>query len=285
MLCGAALMLIRTALIAWLLAPADWLTPIMPLPLLKELPWMAALALIAVLAPVVIFWFSKVVALALVPTAIARLLSCCCWSPAAWLTITLPLYCWPLLLIVALSITGLPESASTPALLNRARRNSEWRMSLPLADGAEGVHTGRQPVVDRVGDAGAIAAAVSGSHAWQAIGVVQARHAGGIGVDQLADGAAGADTGDIAVAQFPAGYRSDQAGWIGVDGDRVGIWLEGRAAITLRLHGTIKDNHSVATGLGREAEHRTDRATDQHGAGKAGSESPHDGIPSSVRWP
>ena len=90
MLCGLALMLIRRALAIWLLAPADWFTPSAPLPLLKELPPMVLLALTARLAAVVIFWVTLVVAVALVPMAMARTLVCCCWSPAAWLTLKLP---------------------------------------------------------------------------------------------------------------------------------------------------------------------------------------------------
>ena len=55
MLCGAALTLIRMALIIWLLAPADWFTPSTPLPLLKELPPMELVAFIERSAGVVIF--------------------------------------------------------------------------------------------------------------------------------------------------------------------------------------------------------------------------------------
>ncbi|MNG16966.1 hypothetical protein D3C84_1009200 [compost metagenome] len=79
------------ALIIWLLAPADWLTPSAPLPLLNALPVMALVAFIERSAGVVMDWRRLPLAEASVPIAMARLLTCCCWSPAAWFIIMLPL--------------------------------------------------------------------------------------------------------------------------------------------------------------------------------------------------
>ncbi|MCY1456226.1 hypothetical protein D9M71_734280 [compost metagenome] len=90
MLCGWAPILMLSAFACWVLAPALWLTPSAPLPLLKASPWMLERASIAAAAGVFRRWRICVVALASGPTAKARALACCCWSPAAWLTDRLP---------------------------------------------------------------------------------------------------------------------------------------------------------------------------------------------------
>src|SRR5450830_1911309 len=122
MLCGPALTLIRTALIIWFWAPADWLTLSTPLPLLKEVPWIAAVASMArsAAAPL-IFCVTAMFAWALWPTAIATLLLSCCWSPAAWLSVTTPLYCLAELSIVALLLL----SAIAAVQLSTARSIQE----------------------------------------------------------------------------------------------------------------------------------------------------------------
>src|SRR5450830_2108905 len=122
MLCGPAFTLMRTALIIWFWAPADWLTLSAPLPLLKELPWIAALAVRerSAAAPL-IFCVTEMFARALWPTAMARLLLNCCWSPAAWLVATTPSYCLPEFVMVALLLL----SAIAAVQLSAARSIQE----------------------------------------------------------------------------------------------------------------------------------------------------------------
>ncbi|MNT67028.1 hypothetical protein D3C72_2051410 [compost metagenome] len=87
-------------------------------------------------------WRTSVVALAPWPTAKARTLTCCCRSPAAWLTLRLPWYCLPELSMVALSITG--DWAKAGALQKVARISSECLISLASSQDLQG----RQALLD-----------------------------------------------------------------------------------------------------------------------------------------
>ncbi|KAA0961707.1 PEP-CTERM sorting domain-containing protein [Pseudomonas sp. ANT_H12B] len=68
-------------------------------------------------------WRIWVVALALLPMAMARALACCCRSPAAWLTVRLPWYCIPEPSMLALLMTG--GWAKVDTLQNMAIISSE----------------------------------------------------------------------------------------------------------------------------------------------------------------
>ncbi|MNN67760.1 hypothetical protein D3C81_1834160 [compost metagenome] len=70
-------MLTRVTLAIWLLAPAPWFTPRIPLPLLKEVPPMDALASMEREAGVSIFCMTLVLAWDSVPIATALTLVCC----------------------------------------------------------------------------------------------------------------------------------------------------------------------------------------------------------------
>ncbi|MNL39015.1 hypothetical protein D3C87_1612680 [compost metagenome] len=173
-------MLMRMALAIWLLAPAPWLTPSTPLPLLKEVPPMVAVAFIDGLAEVLIFWLMRVVAAASVPMAIARTLVCCCWSPAAWLTLRLPVYWLPESWILALFTVLTLESAMALVQPSRARTINERVMSLASSQSAQWGEAGTQGTVDGSRDRPATAATVARGHARHAVGVgdhVEALHA------------------------------------------------------------------------------------------------------------
>ncbi|PAV70677.1 hypothetical protein WR25_22851 [Diploscapter pachys] len=187
-------------------------------------------------------WRIWVLALASWPMAIARALTCCCWSPAAWLTPRLPWYCAPELSMVALLITG--DWAKAGALHNVARISSVCFMSLTPVEDLQGAQTLLDVRIDHL-----------------RLGADIGPDVVGLLGDQRVDACAAADTGEVAVAQF-VGLLEDVRGRVGVDGDRIGIGHKRGAGGNARLHITGNDDEPVI-GLGWQAEARTQCASDQ----------------------
>ncbi|MNP12056.1 hypothetical protein D3C76_1042750 [compost metagenome] len=98
-------------------------------------------------------WRISVVALASRPMAKALAFACCCKSPAAWLTPTLPWYCAPELSMVALSMTG--DWAKVDALQNMAIISSVRFILTVSRYDSEGTQALLDVGVDHVGNAAA----------------------------------------------------------------------------------------------------------------------------------
>ena len=129
-------------------------------------------------------------------------------------------------------------------------------MSLTSSQSAQWGEAGTHGTVDGSRNRAATAAAVAGAHARHAVGVVDYVEAVNAAIrdDGVANGRAAGYAGEVTVAQLVIGnVLIDAAGWIGIDGGRVGILATGTAEVN-RLDITSQHNDAIALCLSGEAE-------------------------------
>ncbi|CAI8852074.1 hypothetical protein EMIT0P176_300011 [Pseudomonas sp. IT-P176] len=188
----------------------------------------------------------------------------------------------PELLRVELFTTLTAESAIAQVLPSRAMKIRVRFISFP--------HVGqrRQADIDGAsdgsGDRVATAAAVSGGHAGQTIGIGQYVDPGaafGVGYNVLIDHPiATVDAGKVAVTQFVVGGLHDPCGRVGVDGRGVGVFVERLSADGAGLDVTLKHDDAITLSLDRHTEHGAQCASEHQQAGKAFIVILHVGAPS-----
>lgn len=111
--------------------------------------------------------------------------------------------------------------------------------------------------IDGVGDRAATAAAMTGTHAGQAVGIGQdtgAWEGAGCCRHAATNGRAAGYAGKVAVIEFGAGHRLiDAPGRVGIDGGRVGVFAT-TATDRNRLNVAVENNHAIAFSLNIETE-------------------------------
>ena len=136
-------------------------------------------------------------------------------------------------------------------------------MLFPLAQCRERPHALFDAVTYGVGQGAAAAATVAVAHAWQAVAGVEPGQCVARRHDATAECSTTADAGKITITQLAGGTHDLDQG-AGIDGERVGIWVHGRIAHCMGLHGTGQDNFAVASGLNNGAPAQQDADAARH---------------------